>query len=107
MAVNIHVKVSEDEDVYCKDDPARMILSDPQHRDEKKLKWHCNRGEFVLKFTKESPFDLPGLEFPSTNKKFEAVVKPHEDLKMYVYSVELTKSTGQKLEADPGLIIEP
>jgi len=107
MAVNIHVKVSEDGDVYCKDDPARMILSDPQHQDEKKLKWHCNEGEFELEFVTEHPFVGGDLVLVSQNKKIEAEVKHHESQKEYVYYVRLQTSAGEQLKADPGLIIKP
>jgi len=104
MAVNIHVKVSNDGDVYCKDDPASMKL---EHHPDKKFIWHCNKGEFELEFITESPFVDGGLVLASENKKIEAEVKHHESQKEYVYYVRLQTSAGQQLKADPGLIIRP
>jgi len=104
MSVNIHVKVSNDGDVYCKDDPALMKLS--QHPD-KKLVWHCNEGEFELEFITESPFVGGGLVLVSENKKIEAEVKHHESQKVYVYYVRLQNPAGEQKKVDPSLVIQP
>ena len=115
MSVNIHVKVSQDGDIYCKDDPALMKLSDPQHQDEKKLKWHCNEGEFVIAFEVdevklENPFnDTMGLRLESETKKIEENVKDHGEIgqTVYAYSIEPPNPASELKKADPSLIIQP
>ena len=103
----IHVRVSEDGDIYCKDDPHRMKL---KHHPDKKLAWHSNKIEFVIAFKNGSPFDSGEIELISTNKMTDPkVVKapPTEDEDLYyVYEVSKQSSAGQPLKADPGLIIQ-
>ena len=102
----IHVKVSQDGDIYCKDDPHRM-----SHRREKEIEWHSNEIEFVIAFKNGSPFVSGEDELKSENKKTEKkVVKapPSEDENLYyVYEVSEQSPAGQPLKADPGLIIKP
>jgi len=107
MAIEIEVIKTEDGDIYCKPDPAHMILTE---HDDKELKWKSEEevGEFSLEFKTESPF-VSGLKIlNSTDREIEEAVKPHDEgQKDYAYYVSINTSAGQQLKADPGLIIKP
>lgn len=101
----IQVKVSQDEDIYCKDDPHHM-----QHSREKMVEWHSNRIEFEIEFLNESPFVTGETVLRSENKKTQALEVEHpgkNGMNAYVYEVREQNSSGKQLKADPGLIVEP
>jgi hypothetical protein len=107
MPVPISIKRSHDGDVYCKPDPAELSLSGNPDR---MFRWHCNFGEFTLKFYEPSPFEDGSLEKHSTDspppRQVEGVAR--NDVGQFVYSVEVHGNSGQEaLKADPGLIIKP
>lgn len=109
MAVNINVKFY-DRDYYLEklDDPAHMKLH--EHQDEKKIKWHCNHGEFEIDFHGKNPFnEEDDSNFKSENKKIEkdVDVEKHRERKVYAYSIGPQNPTGEQKKADPGLIVWP
>ena len=107
MARNINVKF-HDGDYYCQkhDDPAHMKLH--EHQDEKKIKWHCNHGEFEIDFHGKNPFnEEDDSNFKSVNRKVEEDVKDHEERKVYAYSIGSQNPTGEQKKVDPSLIIQP
>ena len=107
MPVIVQVKI-KDGDVYCVDDPAHI-----KHSEDPIIEWHCNAGEFELKFMGGSPFVSGNTILKSQNKKItEEVKSPGKDMDTYVYDVTLffRSSTGKpvkQITVDPGLIIKP